>query len=180
VNGLHSRANGDSGVKAGWTGLREDGLPLRAGHRPQVSWTIPQEQRSDNAPRELQEKLLSRISTLAGVSTRQSAISVPGATGLMLGPAPAATPDGFLVPSVGEFAHQHPAHDGSLHVALPPVLPPVLAAEAVAKGWAVPHPLAGIRLASGMVLVYGPRDDSELETVAAIVQTSHHSAPLQV
>lgn len=170
------RANGDSDVKAGWTGLREDGLPLRAGHRPQVSWTIPQEQRSDNAPRELQEKLLSRISTLAGVSSRQSAISVPGATGLMLGPAPAATSDGFLVPSVGEFAHQHPAHDGSLHVALPPVL----AAEAVAKGWAVAHPLAGVRLASGMVLVYGPRDDSELETVAAIVQTSHHYATLQV
>ncbi|MBD1593986.1 phospholipase [Arthrobacter sp. S1_S22] len=171
-----SRANGGTDVKAVWTGMREESLPLRVGHRPQVSWTIPQEQRSDNAPRELQDKLLSRISTLAGVSTRQSAISVPGATGLMLGPAPSATPDGFLVPSVGEFAHQHPAHDGSLHVALPPVL----AAEAVAKGWAVAHPLAGVRLARGMVLVYGPRDDSELETVAAIVQTSHHYATLQV
>ncbi|MBD1540256.1 phospholipase [Arthrobacter sp. S13_S34] len=171
-----SRANGGTDVKAVWTGMREESLPLRVGHRPEVSWTIPQEQRSDNAPRELQDKLLSRISTLAGVSTRQSAISVPGATGLMLGPAPSATPDGFLVPSVGEFAHQHPAHDGSLHVALPPVL----AAEAVAKGWAVAHPLAGVRLARGMVLVYGPRDDSELETVAAIVQTSHHYATLQV
>ncbi|WP_406636110.1 phospholipase [Pseudarthrobacter quantipunctorum] len=171
-----SRANGGTDVKAVWTGMRDESLPLRVGHRPQVSWTIPQEQRSDNAPRELQDKLLSRISTLAGVSTRQSAISVPGATGLMLGPAPSATPDGFLVPSVGEFAHQHPAHDGSLHVALPPVL----AAEAVAKGWAVAHPLAGVRLASGMVLVYGPRDDSELETVAAIVQTSHYYATLQV
>lgn len=171
-----SRANGGTDVKAVWTGMREESLPLRVGHRPQVSWTIPQEQRSDNAPRELQDKLLSRISTLAGVSTRQSAISVPGATGLMLGPAPSATPDGFLVPSVGEFAHKHPAHDGSLHVALPPVL----AAEAVAKGWAVAHPLAGVRLARGMVLVYGPRDDSELETVAAIVQTSHYYATLQV
>lgn len=171
-----SRANGGTDVKAVWTGMREESLPLRVGHRPQVSWTIPQEQRSDNAPRELQDKLLSRISTLAGVSTRQSAISVPGATGLMLGPAPSATPDGFLVPSVGEFAHQHPAHDGSLHVALPPVL----AAEAVAKGWAVAHPLAGVRLARGMVLVYGPRDDSELEAVAAIVQTSHYYATLQV
>ncbi|GAA3401526.1 luciferase domain-containing protein [Pseudarthrobacter polychromogenes] len=171
-----SRANGGTDVKAVWTGMREESLPLRVGHRPQVSWTIPQEQRSDNAPRELQDKLLSRISTLAGVSTRQSAISVPGATGLMLGPAPSATPDGFLVPSVGEFAHQHPAHDGSLHVALPSVL----AAEAVAKGWAVAHPLAGVRLARGMVLVYGPRDDSELEAVAAIVQTSHYYATLQV
>lgn len=158
-----------------WFGLPEDALPARAGDRPLVSWSIPQEQRSDNAPQELQDKLFSRVSSLAGVSTRQSAISVPGAKGLMLSPAPGAHPDAFLVPSAGEFAHQHPPHDGSLHIALPPVL----AAEAVRKGWAVAHPLAGIRLARGMVLVFGPRDEKELETVAAMVETSHYYASQQ-
>ena len=77
--------------------------------------------------------------------------------------------DAFLVPRAGEFAHLHPAHDGNLHLALPAPL----AADAVAKGWAVAHPLAGIRLARGMVLVYGPRDATELATVTGIVETSH-------
>ena len=71
--------------------------------------------------------------------------------------------------SAGEFAHLHPAHDGSLHVALP--LP--LASDAIAKGWAVAHPLAGIRVTPGMVLVFGPRDDAELDIVTSVVATSH-------
>ncbi|HEU4667974.1 MAG TPA: phospholipase, partial [Arthrobacter sp.] len=169
--GAHAPADG----AARWFGLPEDALPARTGDRPLVSWSIPQEQRSDNAPQDLQDKLFSRVSSLAGVSSRQSAISVPGARGLMLNPAPRAHRDAFLVPSVGEFAHQHPPYDGSLHVALPPAL----AAEAVRKGWAVAHPLAGIRLARGMVLVYGPRNEKELGIVAAIVETSHHYAAMQ-
>lgn len=157
-----------------WRGLPDAHLPARTGDRPEVSWSIPQEQRSDNAPQELQEKLFARISALPGVSSRQSAISVPGAKGLMLEPVAAPSVDAFLVPSAGEFAHQHPPYDGSVHVALPTAL----AAEAVAKGWAVAHPLAGIRLARGMALVYGPRDGNELDIVAAIVETSHHYASL--
>ncbi|MGW4559331.1 luciferase domain-containing protein [Streptomyces sp. NPDC004279] len=48
-----------------------------------------------------------------------------------------------------------------------------LAADAIQHGWAVAHPLAGIRLTPGMVLVYGPRDERELEIITAIVSTSH-------
>lgn len=70
---------------------------------------------------------------------------------------------------MGCFAHLHPAHDGSLHVALP--LP--LAAEMIGKGWGVAHPLAGLRVTPGLVMVFGPRDDEELDVVAAIVATSH-------
>ena len=152
-----------------WPALPGGHLPLRTGQRPAVSWTIPQEQLSDNAPLDLQERLFSRVRSLAGVATSQSAISVPGARGLMVKPGTDAPADAFLVPSVGEFAHQHPTYDGSLHLALPPEL----VADAVAKGWAVAHPLAGIRLARGMVMVYGPRDEGELHVVAAMVATSH-------
>ncbi|MGC5019227.1 alpha/beta hydrolase [Micromonospora sp. DT47] len=168
---LTQRGSGPVGLAEGvrWPSLPDGLLPPREGHRPQVSWTIPQEQRSDNAPKALQERLFRRISTLSGVSSRQSAISVPGAWGLMLGPAAQGPLDAFLVPSVGEFAHLHPGHDGSLHVALPPAL----AANAVAQGWAVAHPLAGIRLARGMVMIYGPRNDAELSTVMGIVEASH-------
>ncbi len=152
-----------------WAQLPEGHLPVRAGQRPAVSWTIPQEQLGDNAPVDLQERLFSQIRSLAGVSSSQSAISVPGARGFIVEPALGAPADAFLVPSAGEFAHLHPTHDGSLHLALPPEL----VADAVAKGWAVPHPLAGIRLARGMVMVYGPRDENELRVVAALVATSH-------
>lgn len=152
-----------------WSSLPGGQLPHRAGSRPEVSSTIPQQQRSDNSPTEIQERLFSRIAALPGVTTRQSAISVPGARGLMVERGAGAPLDAFLVPRAGEFAHLHPGYDGSLHLALPPAL----AADAIASGWAVAHPLAGIRLARGMVMVYGPRNDAELDVVAGIVETSH-------
>lgn len=154
---------------ARWTGLPGGTLPPRAGERPRVSWTIPQEQLTDIAPTALQEQLFARLAALPGVTVGQSVISVPGARALMLGPTGAGPLDAFIVPPAGEFAHQHPGRDGSLHVALP--LP--LAADAVAKGWAVAHPLAGVRLSPGMVLIYGPRDEAELATVAGIAETAH-------
>ena len=151
-----------------WSGLPDGQLPNRAGARPEVTSDIPQEQVNDNAPRALQEQVLDRIAALPGVTTRQSAISVPGARGFMLA-APQGPRDAFIVPSAGEFAHVHPGHDGSLHIALPPAL----AADAVAKGWAIAHPLAGVRLAPGMVMLFGPRDAAETDTVVGAVATAH-------
>jgi phospholipase/carboxylesterase len=43
----------------------------------------------------------------------------------------------------------------------------------VAKGWGVAHPLAGARFTPGMVMLFGPRDDAELETVVAVVTTGY-------
>ncbi|OJY53552.1 luciferase family protein [Pseudonocardia sp. 73-21] len=152
-----------------WTGLPGGVLPARAGARPVVSHDIPQEQCSDNAPLALQERVFARVAALPGVSTRQSAISVPGARGFML-PTPINGPEeAFLVPAAGEFAHVHPGHDGSMHLALPPTH----AADVVAKGWGVAHPLAGVRLTPGMVMLFGPRDDTELETVVGVAATAH-------
>lgn len=152
-----------------WVGLPNGVLPERRGPRPEVSTTIPQQQCSDNAPAALHAQLLARLSALPGVTVTQSAISVPGAQGLMLAQSHRVGDDAFLVPHVGEFAHLHPGSDGSLHVALPVAL----ATGAVAKGWAVAHPLAGVRLTPGMVLVYGPRDEHELDVVVGIAVTSH-------
>jgi len=154
---------------ATWTALPEGGLPARVGARPVVSSGIPQEQRSDTAPLALQEEVFARIAALPGVATRQSAISVPGARGFLLAPPRTGPVDAFIVPSAGEFAHVHPGHDGSMHVALPMTL----AADVVAKGWGVAHPLAGVRLTPGMVMLFGPRDAAELETVVGVVTTSH-------
>jgi phospholipase/carboxylesterase len=144
-------------------------LPERRGARPAISHRIPQQQVSDNAPAELQERLFERVMGLPGVGTAPSAISVPGARGFVLDTPLSGPVDAFLVPAAGEFAHLHPGCDGSLHLSLPPEL----AADAVRQGWAVPHPWAGVRLSPGFVLVYGPRDDHEFAVVAAIVATGH-------
>lgn len=69
-----------------------------------------------------------------------------------------------------EFAHLHPSPDWSLHAALPPAL----AEEAVARGWAEVHPVArrGF-LPSNVVMIYAPRDEAEIEVVTGLVRAAH-------
>lgn len=158
---------------ARWPAFTDGLLPARQGAAPEVSVTTPQQQESQNAPVALQKELFSRVATLAGVTTRSSAISVPGARAFVLDPGAARGPaEAFMVADVGEFAHLHPGYDGSMHLALP--IP--LAHDALAKGWAVAHPLAGIRLTAGTVMIFGPRDEGELEIVSGIVAASHSFA----
>lgn len=172
---LHARlsflANGgasDVDIVPSWPGLPGGELPARSGQRPDVSWVIPQQQLSDNAPSNLQERLFESLSALPEVASGPSRISVPGARGLTL-PDGAGPDAAYLVPEAREFAHLHPEYDGSLHVALPRNF----AADVVAKGWGTPHPWAGSRLTDGFTLVFGPRDEAELEIIAGIVTASH-------
>lgn len=159
-----------AGARAGvsWPTLPDGVLPRREGPRPDVSWTIPQQQESQNAPAELQERLYDEVRRLPGVDVGPSRISVPGARGFTLEDG-SSDDRAFLVPEAREFAHLHPAYDGSLHL----VLPPGLAADVSAKGWGRPHMWAGTRLSPGFLMVFGPRDDDELATVVGIVATSH-------
>ena len=68
-----------------------------------------------------------------------------------------------------EFAHVHPAYDGSLHMALS-------AADfqhVIDQQWGEKHPLAGMGpIPETIALVYAPRDDEEIQTVLHIVQAS--------
>ena len=155
-------------TRVSWPTLPSNELPERSGPRPVVSWTIPQQQESQNAPAELQERLVDELSSIAGVEVGPSRISVPGARGLTLREG-SGDELAFLVPQVKEFAHVHPSYDGSLHV----VLPVELAADVSTKGWGRPHMWAGTRLSPGFMLVHGPRDDDELDTVRGIVAASH-------
>lgn len=156
-----------------WPTLPGGELSVRKGSPPVVSVTTPQQQESQNAPRSIQEAVFARVGKLTGVETAPSRISVPGARAFTLPREQAGGPDeAFLVPSAGEFAHLHPEYDGSLHLSLP--VP--LAFDALRKGWAAAHPLAGIQLTSGMVMIFGPRDEEELETVVGIIKASHSYA----
>ena len=158
-------------VPTPWPTLPGGELPHRAGPRPEVSWTIPQQQESQNAPAELQERLLESVRDLPGVEVAPSRISVPGARAFTLRQG-SDDDQAFLVPQVGEFAHLHPSYDGSLHVALPSDL----AADVVSKGWGRPHMWAGTRLSPGFTLLFGPRDGDELAIVRGILAASHAQA----
>jgi phospholipase/carboxylesterase len=170
---VHTHGAAPVGVPADveWPTLADAVLPHRAGPPPQVSWEIPQQQLTQNAPTAMQERLFEQITALPGIRGGASLISVPGARAFTL-PEGSGPDDAYLVPEAREFAHLHPAYDGSLHLALPPAQ----AADLVAHGWGVPHPWAGTRLAAGFVMLFGPRDDDELDTVAGVVAAGHASA----
>ena len=144
-------------------------LPTRAGERPTTGPAIPHQQLDQTAPVKLQEELWQRMTALDGVRAGRSGISLPQSRALHLDRALAlGPPEAFMVGD--EFVHLHGAFDGSLHASLPPEV----AAEAIARGWAEPHPLARRGMIPGMlVMIYGPRDEAELETVWQLVEISY-------
>ena len=147
-------------------------LPERPGPRPDTGPAMPHQQLSENAPAELQEELWRRMGSLEGVRTGPSGVSLAETRALHLDPVLAAgPPEAFMVGT--EFAHLHGPDDGSLHMALPPEV----VGEAVARGWAELHPLARAgRLPETLVMVYGPRNADELETVWWLVTSSYENA----
>jgi hypothetical protein len=145
-------------------------LPSRAGDRPRTTPTNPHTQ-LDQQPVDPSwtEDLARRIFALPGVVEEPSGISVPGARALVLAPGePAGPPEAFLIGR--EFAHLHPEPDHSLHA----MLPLETADEAIAAGWAEPHPVAlrGL-IPRTAVMLYAPRGAAELDVVEGLVRSSH-------
>ena len=145
-------------------------LPSRAGDRPRTTPTNPHTQ-LDQQPTDLRwvEELARRVFALPGVVEQPSQNSVPGARALVLAPGePTGPPEAFLIGR--EFAHLHPAPDHSLHA----MLPTETVTEAVAAGWAEPHPVAmrGL-IPSTAVMLYAPRDEAELDVIEMLVRASH-------
>lgn len=143
-------------------------LPARSGPRPRTTPTNPHTQLDQNAPPELQERLFERAAALPGVGVEPSGISVPGARAFVLGGEAAGPAEAFMIGR--EFAHLHPATDGSLHM----MLSPDLARTVEERGWGEPHPVARLGLIpSTAMMVYGPRDPDELEVVWQLLQAAH-------
>ena len=146
-------------------------IQKRAGPRPLTTPTNPHTQLEQISPPALQEKLFAIAKALPGVVTGPSAVSVHGTRAFHLPASNNAARAAFMIDR--EFAHLHPASDGSLHMALPPDV----VEAAIANGWAERHPLAGKHgLPGNIVMVYGPRDEAELATVADLVRASHAHA----
>ena len=133
-------------------------LPPRRGRRPATTPTNPHTQLDQRPPARVIAELAENLFALPGVREKPSAISVPGARALWLEPGDARGPrEAFLIGR--EFAHVHPLPDGSLHVALPPSV----AQDAIAQGWAVVHPVALLAMGeAGVALI-------ALAAIAALV-----------
>lgn len=146
-----------------------DDLPTRRGPRPKTTPTNPHTQLEQIAPVHLQEEVASFMFGLTCVQETASRISVPGARAMWLHESCATGPaNAFMVGR--EFCHLHPPSDGSLHLNLPLET----AKSAIERGWAEPHPMAarGI-IPHNVVMVYGPRDQQELDVVKALIKASH-------
>lgn len=145
-------------------------LPTRRGDRPRTTETNPHTQ-LDQQPADpaLITELARRLFELPGVVEEPSGISVPGARALILASGePTGPPEAFMIGR--EFAHLHPSPDDSLHA----MLPPDFAQAAIEAGWAELHPVARMGLLPPTaVMLYAPRDDAELATVARLVEASH-------
>ncbi len=147
-------------------------LPGRAGARPRTTPATPHVQLDQQAPRPLQDLLWQRMTSLDGVRTGRSGISLPQTRALHLDTRLAQGPvEAFMIGT--EFAHLHGDGSGSLHVALPSDL----AADAIRKGWAEQHPVVTMDMGPDTwVMLYGPRDDQELEVIWQLVRASHSFA----
>jgi Family of unknown function (DUF5519) len=142
-----------------------DPLPTRTGPPPQTIGPRPHAQVTQISPPSLQLQLAARVLELPGVQRAESLVSVPGAIAFVLDEETARGPRAAFQ-AEHEFAHLHPQEDGSLHM----TLPPEIAEEAFEKGWGEPHPY------SGTPLIFGPRDEHELEVVWRLLRASYEYA----
>ncbi len=147
-------------------------LEPRRGERPRTTTEIPHRQLDDTPSPELYARLVARFVALPGTTTGPSLISVPGARALFV---PEDAPCNAHACFRGrEFAHVHPASDGSFHM----MLSEADCREVLERGWGELHPLAVTgAIAKTATLVYAPRDDEEIATVLAIAEAAlRHAA----
>ncbi|MEM9357750.1 MAG: hypothetical protein AAGB04_16215 [Pseudomonadota bacterium] len=147
-------------------------LPVRAGQKPNTTNRLPHSQLDQHGPDEVIRGLHEWCFSLPWVENEDSGISVPGSRALVLHQARDCNHDAFMIGR--EFAHIHPHPDsGSMHLKLPSDD----AVEVIDKGWGESHYLVTQgQYPIGLVMVFSPRDQPELETVKTIVTRSYEYA----
>jgi len=147
-------------------------LPQRSGPKPDTTSSIPHSQVTQHGPDQVIEKLHEWCFSLPSVNNEQSTISVPGARALVMCDGMDCNQDAFMIGR--EFAHIHPHPDnGSMHVQLTAKD----AREVIETGWGEDHFLVTQgKLPEGLIMVFSPRDDAELDAVKTIVSRSYEFA----
>lgn len=143
-------------------------FPKRAGPPPQTTPWAPHIQQDQIAPPEMLAALAARVFALPDIEERPIYRADPPERGLWLKDGVQAGPaDAFI--NEREIGHFHP-WDRSMHIALPPDV----AKKAVSAGWAEVHPVGRAGLApQNFVMIYGPRDDHEVDIVFSLVQAAY-------
>lgn len=135
--------------------------------RPQTSDDGPHRQIDQRAPAALWGEMVARVFALAGVEEGISQVSPPSSRAVFLADLIAeVAPESSLAPGRRlEPVHLHGVQDTSLHL----VLPSGRGEELVVLGWAEPHQYADF---GTEFMVYGPRDQVELDAVLSIIEES--------
>jgi hypothetical protein len=134
-------------------------IPPRSWPRPDTSdapaWTtIAHQQLTQNSPRHIQEQLWGFLEALPSWTTGKSMISVPWAKAVFHN-------DHQHPLAWAEWVHLHPEYDGSLHIG-----GQASTLKDIVDAWRGEyHPRN-----PNAIMLYGPRDDSELAIIKSIIQ----------
>ena len=133
-------------------------IPKRAGVAPAVVGPIPHRQESESAPTYLVDALIDSINALPNVtvSTRGGYVGRPFR--------------GVGAPNWSAHIHHYEDgdhQDGSMHIRMPQRV----SAEIEEAGWGVRHPAYPV-----MLLIYSPRNETEIETITKLVNLSFEFA----
>lgn len=147
-------------------------LPQRDGPQPDTTSSLPHSQLNQHGPDQIIDKLHTWCFSLPDVENEHSGISVPGSRALVLRDGIKCNHEAFMIGR--EFAHIHPHPDnGSLHVKLSAED----ARDVVDAGWGEDHYLVTQgKYPPGLIMVFSPRDNAELETVKKVVARSYEFA----
>lgn len=152
-------------------------LPTRSGARPETNPCLPHYQKTDNPSKAVWEALIKRVFSEQNTNfpgstgPHRSLVSLPDSQALFLDGDPSVPCARAFIGK--EWAHIHGASDGSAHVGLSEAD----AATAIKAGWAERHLLAGKNgLVAGLVMIYAPRNDEEINVVLEILQAAYKFA----
>ncbi len=136
----------------------------RAGGRPAVSTEGPQAQLTQRSSPEIWAALVAEVFALPDVEEGTSQISPASSRAVFLvDRATERAPETSLAPGKRlEPVHLHGAEDTSIHLCLPAGR----GQEVIELGWAEPHRYGDF---GTELLVYGPRDDDEVNVVLGLI-----------
>lgn len=142
-------------------------LQSRLGERPETSNEGPHRQISQCSSPALWGELVARASQFNGVVEGHSSVSsAPSRALLLTGKKTVSAPETSLSPGEPlEPVHIHGVTDTSAHLCLPLKR----ANEVCELGWGEAHPFGDF---GTEIMVYGPRDEEELEVVLSIIEES--------
>lgn len=141
-------------------------VPDREGPRPTTSLGMPHSQLDQHSPRDVFEALAAWLFALPDVEERRSRVSLPSSRAAWI--TQARTITNLLAEREFTHLHQEPG-PGSQHLGLAPGDGGIV----LARGWGEPHPIDGLRPGLRYLMVFAPRDLTELAIVQTIVRRAY-------